>query len=434
MDENNNLDTTEIIVNGEDNNSNNNYNKKKSKKSGKGIIALALVFAIIGGVIGSAVTYFAFGENKTSGGQNSEVNITTTGSTNVATAVAMKAMPSVVGITTSGQVINPFFGTIETEGTGSGIIIDKSGYILTNAHVVTMNGQIVKKPQVLLNDGNSVEGETIWSDSTIDIAIVKVKTDSAIQPATLGDSDKLQIGEPAIAIGNPIDMTYQRSVTQGIISGLNRYVGQVEGGGYMTGLIQTDASINGGNSGGPLLNQEGEVVGINTVKLSKAEGLGFSIPINSVKQIIKQVIETGDYKVVSIGIQPVDATEIQRYFKQDFGVDSGVFAFKVIEDSPAQAAGIEAGDIITKIDDSEIKTVDSLRAALYNYKVDDTAKVTVIRNGKEKEFNVTFTNYSVADDNNEQKERQMEQQGGNQGIVIPFDGSQGDISDMFTSY
>ncbi|RVU55045.1 S1C family serine protease [Anaerosphaera multitolerans] len=424
MDENNTYNNYE--VNSSNNGTNIYNNKKEKKKSGKGIIALALIFAIIGGIIGSSITYFAIGQNSTTtnGGKTPEVNITTSGNTNVATAVAMKAMPSVVGITTSGEVITPFFGAIETQGTGSGIIVDKDGYILTNAHVVSLNNQIVENPQVLLNDGTSVVGKVVWYDTAIDIAIVKIETDVAIQPATLGNSDELQIGEPAIAIGNPIDMAYQRSVTQGIISGLNRYVGQVSGGGYMTGLIQTDASINSGNSGGPLLNQEGEVIGINTVKLSTAEGLGFSIPINSVKNILKQVIETGEYRVVSLGVQPLDATEVQRYFKQNLGVKNGVFVLNAIDGSPAAQAGIKSGDVIIKIDDSDIETVNALKSKLYEYEINDKAEVTVVRGGKEEAIEVTFTEYSEPSTEVQEEEPSA----GNQ-VTVPYD--EGSVQNIF---
>lgn len=389
----------------------NHYGRKK-KKSNKGIIALSLIFAIIGGVIGSAITSVLIKEQSTS--QNSSYtgeNITINPKTDytVATAVSQKAMPSVVGITTS-EIQQSIFGAVESRGTGSGIIVDDKGYILTNTHVVKMGGKIVDNCKVLLNDGTTVEGKPVWADSSIDVAIVKIEPTKNLQAADLGDSDKLQIGETAIAIGNPIDMAYQRSVTQGIISGLNRYVGQVDGGGYMTGLIQTDASINEGNSGGPLLNGKGQVIGMNTVKVSIGEGLGFSIPINSVKPIIESVIETGDYNVVSMGTESIDVATLQRYYNKNLGINSGVFIYKVFTNSPAQKAGIVDGDILTKIDNDNISTVESLKATLYKYKVGDSAEVTLIRNNKEEKVNITFTDYSVADDENEQKEQRFLEQ------------------------
>lgn len=379
----------------ENNNYDNHYGRKKNNKGNKGFIVAILVCSLIGGIIGSAITSVLM-ENKYSENMNSasSQNITISSKDNVATAVAKKAMPSVVGITTSATA-QSMFGAVESKGTGSGIIVSSDGYILTNAHVVKMNGAVVKNCKVQLDDGTTIEGKPVWVDSSIDVAIVKINTDKKLAVAELGNSNDLQIGEQVIAIGNPIDMAYQRTVTQGIISGLNRYVGQVDGGGYMTGLIQTDASINGGNSGGPLLNDRGQVIGINTVKVSTAEGLGFSIPINLVKPIIKSVIETGDYKVVSIGTETLDADKVQRYFNKDFGVKNGVFVYKVIKNSPAAKAGIENGDVIVKIGDTDISTVESLKATLFKYKVGDTAEFTIIRDRKPIKIKVTFTDYSI---------------------------------------
>ena len=416
----------------EEKNYENGYGRKK-KKSNKGIIVLSLVCAIIGGVIGSAITSALLVEQKStnSGGYSGEnITINSKKDYNVATAVTQKAMPSVVGITTSATQ-QSIFGAVESRGTGSGIIVDEGGYILTNAHVVKMNGVIVEDCKVLLNDGTTVDGKPVWADSSIDVAIVKVDTNEKLIAAELGDSDDLEIGEIAIAIGNPIDMAYQRSVTQGIISGLNRYVGQVDGGGYMTGLIQTDASINQGNSGGPLLNEKGQVIGINTVKVSAGEGLGFSIPINSVKPIVESVIETGDYKVVSMGTESLDAVQLQRYLKKDMGIDSGVFVYRVIENSPAAKAGIVEGDVIRKIDNEEIASVDALRATLYKYKIGDSVEVTIIRNGKEEKVNMTFTDYSVADDEKKQVENKENQK---QEFIQEIPREQNSLKDLFTEF
>ncbi|MBL7575427.1 trypsin-like peptidase domain-containing protein [Peptoniphilus asaccharolyticus] len=327
-------------------------------------------------------------------------------STTVASAVAEKAMPSVVGITTKG-VVETWMGQAQVGGTGSGIVVDKEGYILTNAHVVKLNGQTIEKPSIQLYDGTTVEGHTVWVDSTIDIAIVKIDSKVNLVPAELGDSDSLKIGQSAIAIGNPLDLAFQRSVTQGIISGLNRYVGQVSGGGYMNGLIQTDASINGGNSGGPLLDAEGKVIGINTVKVSTAEGLGFAIPINSVKTILEEVIKTGDYKVVSLGVQTMDMVLAKRYYNLNTNLDAGVLIMEVMKETPADASGLKKSDVILKIGDTKIEGVDSLKAALYKYKVGDTAKLNILRNGKTMDIEVKFNEYSISDDENSQKDNRF---------------------------
>lgn len=368
----------------------------RGKKSGNGLIILALIFAIIGGVIGSAFTSYCFYKKFPANSENSSKNITINASdvSTVASAVAKKSMPSVVGITTTG-VQPSFFGPVQVQGMGSGIVFDDKGYIVTNAHVVKLNNQVVDKVNVQLDKDVTVEGKPIWVDENVDLAVVKVNTKEKLVPAELGDSDKLNIGDVAIAIGNPISLQFSQTVTQGIISGLNRYVGQVSGGGYMMGLIQTDASINGGNSGGALLNAQGQVIGINTVKVQSAEGLGFAIPINYVKTIINQVVKNGDYKELSLGVYSADAQYANQIIGKDLGIDEGIFILKVFDNSPAKTAGLEVGDVITKLGDDKIKGVKDLKAALYKYQEGDKVTITYIREGKEKQTELTFTNYRV---------------------------------------
>lgn len=382
-----------------------NYKPVKKKKTSTAlIVVMAMVFSLIGGIIGSMITSYRMGNNS-SGSEASNNNITISAKDNatVASAVAQKSMPSVVGITTKG-VQQSFFGSVEVQGVGSGVIVDSKGYILTNAHVVKLNDQVVENVTVRLNNEKDIEGKTIWADEMIDLAIVKIDTDEKLVAAELGDSDAINIGDPAIAIGNPLSLQFSQTVTQGIISGLDRYVGAVSGGGYMTGLIQTDASINGGNSGGPLLNANGEVIGINTVKVQSAEGLGFSIPINFIKPIIKQVIETGTYKETSIGMLTMDANTAAQIFGQEKPAEDGIFVYKVYDNSPAAQAGLEAGDIVTKIGKDEVKDNNSLKSILYKYQTGDSAEVTYIRNGKENTTQITFTDYSIENDSDAQKD------------------------------
>ena len=380
-------------------------NLNKNSGMGKIVIIIALVFSLIGGIVGSAITTYKLlpqGESKTT---NSDSNITISAKDNmtVAKAVAKKSMSSVVGITTKG-VQQSFFGQVEVQGVGSGVIVDPKGYILTNAHVVKLNNQVVKDVTVRLNNEEDIQGKTIWADEMIDLAIVKINTKEKLNVATLGDSDALSIGDAAIAIGNPISLQFSQTVTQGIISGLDRYVGAVSGGGYMTGLIQTDASINGGNSGGPLLNAEGEVIGINTVKVQSAEGLGFSIPINFIKPIVKQVIETGSYKEISMGMLTMNLNGAAQVFNGKTEVDKGIFVYKVYEGSPAAEAGLLAGDIITKIGKDEVADNNALKSILYKYQEGDSAEVTYVRKGKEAKTEVKFSNYSIEKDKEAQKD------------------------------
>ncbi|MET3617928.1 S1-C subfamily serine protease [Peptoniphilus olsenii] len=393
-----------IYSNGE-----NKYTKPAKKQKGKGaiLVIMAIVFSLIGGVIGSMLTSMKMGKpNSTS--PNNNITISAQDDMTIASAVAKKSMSSVVGITTKG-VQQSFFGPVQVQGVGSGVIVDEKGYILTNAHVVKLNNQIVDKVTVRLNNETDLEGKTIWADEMIDLAIVKINSQEKLNAAVLGDSDALQIGQAAVAIGNPISLQFSQSVTQGIISGLDRYVGAVSGGGYMTGLIQTDASINGGNSGGPLLNAKGEVVGINTIKVQSAEGLGFSIPINFIKPIIKQVIETGSYKELSLGILSMDVNAARQFFGENIKSEEGIFVYKLYDKSPAVEAGLQPGDVITKIGKDKTNDNNDLKSILYKYQSGDKVNITFIRDGKEQNTELTFTDYSVEKDKNARADLQEQE-------------------------
>lgn len=377
-------------------------NKRRNrKKSGKSVVFLAICFSLIGSILGSAITYnFLITRNinssvtETEGGGTTPVKINASDSENVGSAVFKKVVPSVVGITTKGYQ-RTIFGTQAITGTGSGVIISKDGYILTNSHVIRIGENIAKDVEVFLNDGQKVKGKVVWSDKAVDIAIVKIEGANNLVPAELGDSDALEVGQTAIAIGNPIDLAFQRSLSKGVISGLNRFIGQVDGGGYMVGLIQTDASINGGNSGGPLVDQNGKIIGINTVKLQSAEGMGFAIPINSIKPIIESVLKTGEYQPVALGATIMPVQSVQRMINKSLGTNYGQFIAKVESGSPAEKAGIKKGDILMEIDGTKVVTNEVLRALLYKYNPGDVAKATILRNGKEVKIEITFTDYKV---------------------------------------
>lgn len=377
-------------------------NKRRNrKKSGKSVVFLAICFSLIGSILGSAVTYnFLIRSNmnssvtETEPGSTTHVKINASDSENVGSAVFKKVVPSVVGITTKGYQ-RTIFGTQAITGTGSGVIISKDGYILTNSHVIRIGENIAKDVEVFLNDGQKVKGKVVWSDKAVDIAIVKIEGANNLVPAELGDSDALEVGQTAIAIGNPIDLAFQRSLSKGVISGLNRFIGQVDGGGYMVGLIQTDASINGGNSGGPLVDQNGKIIGINTVKLQSAEGMGFAIPINSIKPIIESVLKTGEYQPVALGATIMPVQSVQRMVNKSLGTNYGQFIAKVESGSPAEKAGIKKGDILMEIDGTKVVTNEVLRALLYKYNPGDVAKATILRNGKEVKIEITFTDYKV---------------------------------------
>lgn len=370
-----------------------NKDKRKRRKKILSYVAVALISSIIGGLISPyiAIKYLyadmlpSLEEEANSYKDNVIYNVDG-GSINAISLAAKKAMGSVVGITTK-AVQNFGFFSQEVDGVGSGVIVDENGYILTNSHVVG-DGK-VKEIMVLLENGDKLPGKVLWNDSATDLAIVKIEATN-LPVATLGDSDKLEVGEIAIAIGNPLGMEFQRTVTSGIISGLHRSI-QVDQYNIIEDLIQTDASINEGNSGGPLLNSRGEVIGINTAKIKTAEGLGFAIPINTVKPIIEQVVKEGSYKTVFVGITGVEVELYERRLGVELSVDEGVIILEVVPNSPADKADLRAGDVIRKIDDQEIKNMNQLKKSLYRYKKGDRATLTIVRNGQEEKLEIEFS-------------------------------------------
>lgn len=310
---------------------------------------------------------------------------------NTSTYVAEKVLPSVVGITVTYQVSSFFGGTGTSEATGSGIIISEDGYIVTNNHVISSESnsnyfQISEATGIKINlygDSESYEATVVGTDTYTDLAVLKIEK-TGLTPAILGNSGDLKVGEFVMAIGNPLGMDY--SVTCGVVSAIDREVA-VEGTTY--NAIQTDAAINSGNSGGALVNSNGEVVGINTLKLagSGIEGIGFAIPISSTTSVIDQLIEFKAVKRPYIGIagSAVDSTTAKRY-----NLPEGVYVESVEEDSPAAKAGIAQADIITKIEGKEIKSVNELNKVKYNYNIGDTITLTLVRNSQEMDVQVTL--------------------------------------------
>ncbi|MCG8542114.1 MAG: trypsin-like peptidase domain-containing protein [Clostridia bacterium] len=365
--------------------------RKKNRFSFFTLISISLISAIIGGLIGAyiAPTYlygkyidFPYIHQPI---QQVEI-ITKDKEINVTSAVAQKAMPSVVGITTVSIQRDFLFGSRRAQGLGTGVIVDSRGFILTNAHVID-NGE-AQEVNVLLNDGNTLEAEVLWNDRSLDLAVIKVNAEN-LPVADLGNSHNLIVGEMAIAIGNPLGLTFERTVTAGIISGLNRSVpiNEYES---IDGLIQTDASINPGNSGGPLLNSRGEIIGINTAKIQSGEGLGFAIPINTAKPIVDEFIEKGEFKKVYLGIRPYDVEQVENSYGDIPEVDSGVFIWSVYPDSAADKAGLYRGDVLVSLGGVEIKTVRQLLAELYKFRPGDETIIEVIRKGKRVELKVKF--------------------------------------------
>lgn len=371
------------------------YNEKQGKKRGfKGsfmsYISIALVASILGGLVATYVGPSLFASlgltTVARQYQADPINIVTSDDINTISAVVKKAMPSVVGITTV-ETQASIFGNLNREGLGSGVIVDSDGYILTNSHVVG-NGN-TNKITVLFDNGEQAPATILWNDATLDLAMIKVDITN-LPVAELGDSDSLDVGEIAIAIGNPLGLEFQRTVTSGIISGLNRSI-QVDQSNIIDDLIQTDASINSGNSGGPLLNKNGEVIGINTAKIQTAEGLGFAIPINSAKVIIEEVISKGTFDTVVMGVKVLDIEEYQARLGIDLGIEDGIIVLEVVSNAAADKSGIRVGDIITKMDDEAIDSTLKLKKSLFKYKVGDKSTLTILRNNVEEKVEIEFT-------------------------------------------
>lgn len=344
-------------------------------------LSLALIFilgifaGIIGGIIG---TYTLFVINEKPIYTYEKVNIINNKDRDNAVSVAIrKVMDSVVGITTVSTQTD-FFSMEESllEGIGTGVIVDERGYIITNSHVV--NDGEVQDLYVHLYSGEQLTGELIWNDELMDLAIVKVNR-SNLPVAELGNSDDLILGEIAVAIGNPLGLSFDRSATAGIISGLNRTVEVTESEVFYE-LIQTDASINPGNSGGPLTNIKGQVIGINTVKVNSGEGLGFAIPINSIRKIITEVIDTGSYKKVQLGIRAIDMSDfINIYGSENVPIDYGVIVHTVLDNSVAKANGLLKGDIIIAMEDEKIDNYRKLQTQLFKHEKGDEVRMFIIR-------------------------------------------------------
>ena len=372
-----------------------NTSNKKPKKSGRGkyaakLVASAVAFGLIAGLVMQGVTY-GFSKAGIGNGATQLATTKTTSSSSSTSSedlsgVSSNVMPSIVSITGKFETTSQsWFGqtqSSESEGVGSGIIIGKKdGKILiaTNNHVVVD----AKSLSVGFVDGKSASATIRGTDSDADLAVVEVNTKDMkastlkkIAVITLGDSSKLKTGERAIAIGNALG--YGQSVTGGYISALNRQVQLTDK--TMT-LIQTDAAINPGNSGGALLNSKGELIGINTVKYSSedVEGMGYAIPINTAKPNINKLIKneaTSESEQAYLG---VSGETIDSSMASQFDMPSGVYVQQVIKSSPAQKAGISAGDVIVSIDGSSVSTMDGLKEKISNLKAGKKVKIVVKR-------------------------------------------------------
>lgn len=374
-----------------------------------GNITLIFVVGFLGGILGTFLT-LQTSHSSTSNTESKQVHSTTVktaykNTTSTSEAVD-KVKNAVVSVITYYDSSNQ--GLFEKEensdsqisSEGSGVIYKKEGkyaYLVTNTHVI--NG--AKKVDILLADGNKVPGEVVGSDVYSDIAVVRISADKAKAVAEFGDSNQLTVGETAIAIGSPLGTDYANSVTQGIISsqGRNVKLKADNGQNISTRALQTDAAINPGNSGGPLINIQGQVIGITSSKISNngqtsVEGMGFAIPANDVVNIIKQLEEKGKVVRPALGIQMMDLSNLSTsdlsQLKLPEKISGGVLVRSTLENMPASDK-LQRYDVITKIDDTDIESTADLQSALYSHQINDTIKVTFYRDGKQQTTSIKLT-------------------------------------------
>lgn len=297
---------------------------------------------------------------------------------------AKEVGPAVVGITNKAVARDWFNNQVQVEqGVGSGVIFRADGYIVTNYHVIAGAQEIV----VSLPDERSFTGQVIGADELTDLAVVKIDAND-LKVAEFGNSDDIMVGEPAIAIGNPMGLEFQGSVTSGVISALNRTLDINE---RQLKLIQTDAAINPGNSGGALVNADGKVIGINSAKLAAngVEGMGFAIPINSVRAIVDELMSNGKVLRPYIGVGVFDKETAARQGYR-LNAEKGVYVEEITLNGPADKAGIRRGDLILEIDGKEINKVGELRAVILDHKAGDTIRVKIERDGSKNDVDVVL--------------------------------------------
>ena len=368
----------------------------KKNRMGLKITALALVCALLGGAVGGGAVWALGGglsKNETS------INVSNRPATQVSiqqvdgktamsdAEVYAAGVNSVVSINTTGTSGTNFFGQpVQTASAGSGFVLTKDGYIVTNYHVVK-DADTVK---VTMYNGDEYDAKYVGGDEDYDIAVIKVEA-ADLQPVTLGNSDNLNVGDHVLAVGNPLgELTF--SMSGGMVSCVNRAI-NVDGTPF--NMIQTDASINPGNSGGPLFNQYGEVVGIVSAKYSSyssesVEGLGFAIPINDVIAMIQDIMTNGYVTGKAyMGIVPGTMTS-QMAAQYRYDISEGVFIDSVEEGSPAAQAGLQMGDVISAIDGKSIASYEELVAAKKGYTAGDTSTLTIYRGGKTMEVQLTW--------------------------------------------
>ncbi|MCS1383481.1 trypsin-like peptidase domain-containing protein [Lysinibacillus sphaericus] len=391
--------------------------KRSKKKDGGGGKGGYFFSGLIGVIIGALLVWLMLpglvnqmpGTTTSSSGKNEPtINQVATEVTTDVTGAVEKASGAVVGITNIQEVASGGFWNQQTTqdketGSGSGVIYKVEGdtaFIVTNNHVI----EGAKQLEVTMQDGSKEEAQLVGSDVWTDLAVISISAKDVKTVATFGNSDVLKQGETVIAIGNPLGLEFYGSVTTGVVSGKDRSVPVDLNGDkvadWQQEVLQTDAAINPGNSGGALVNLAGELIGINSMKISESsvEGLGFSIPINSAIPIIQELEKNGEMKRPTMGISLVDLTDVPAYYQQQTlklpkEITTGVVITDVIANSPASKAGVKQYDVIVEMDGKKIETSIDLRKHLYNdKKIGDTLTMKVYREGKLVELTLTLTN------------------------------------------
>jgi serine protease Do len=364
-----------------------------------GLIAAAVILCL-GAGFGGAQLFSSLMENtetaKRQTVENDGNKVITNEEESIA-GVVEKVSPSIVSIVTTSQGMSPY-GATEEQGAGTGIIVGKDGYVMTNKHVVAGASTV----GVVLTDGTTYDNvKVLGSDPLNDVAFLKIPDVSNLPAAELGDSTSIRVGQRVVAIGNSLGQ-YQNTVTSGIISGTGRPVSAQSGESVenLTDLIQTDAAINPGNSGGPLLNLSGQVIGINTAIIEDAQGIGFSIPIGATKGMLKGVLAGGSVERSYLGVNYLSITaEVANHYK--LPVKKGAYVFStnnqsaVVADGPAAKAGVQDKDIITKVGDIDVGDKGGVSSLISEYAPGDTIELTILRDGKPMTVKVTLAVYSA---------------------------------------
>ena len=370
-------------------------NKKRKKNNGfKVVVATGLICSLLGGGIGGVVGANIAANNLEAALMSSDASdeagsgrlqlVGNSGEISPVIAIAEKVTPSVVGVKTFGTAYTYWGQRIPNQelGSGSGIIYSEDGYIITNYHVIEDATSVM----ITLSDGTEYDARIVGSDASSDLAVLKVEA-SNLPAADFGDSDALKIGELVVAIGNPLG--YENTVTDGIVSGLNRQLTD-----YIDSatLIQTNATINSGNSGGALVNSRGEVVGINSAKLvaSNAEGMGFALSINEVKPIVEEIISKGHVSRPYLGVSINSQYQVDAETAEKYEIPMGIQIYEVTAGSPADRAGLKAGDIIYKVNDTLIQSFEDLSDIIDDSKVGDQLRILAERNGQKIVADVTL--------------------------------------------